>query len=411
MTPHIMPRRSRPAAAGYLLMLGLLALMGPSCDKMPLMAPSSSTLTLYAARVAVGLNGAVDVTATVIESAGTPVQNGTVVSFTTTLGAIDPFEARTNDGKVTVKFNSGTQSGTAEIRASSGGNTVKDALKISVGAAAAAKVELLANPTALSASGGTVQLTALVSDASGNRLGGVPVSFSTDAGFLGESSVTTDALGEARTPLSTTSTASVVATVVGGTAGSIKSDPVKIPVRVGPTISISATGTGVPGAVTTFAVTVTVATNGAVVRSASISFGDGSSQSIGTAGTSSIQHVYTSSGTYTVTATAIDVAGEVATATSSVSMQNVVVTVTLNQTPLSPDTVTPTDFFSTATVTPSGTVERYEWDFGDKKGVRTTSSGETSYLYTTTGLMTVTVRAVTTTGASGIAKKDIVVVK
>ena len=43
-----------------------------------------------------------------------------------------------------------------------------------------------------------MQLTAIVSDASGNRLAGVPVTFATDAGVLASTSATTDGNGEAR---------------------------------------------------------------------------------------------------------------------------------------------------------------------------------------------------------------------
>jgi hypothetical protein len=389
-------------------MLGLLALLGPSCDKMPLTAPSSSTITLYAARVTVGLNGSVDITATVIESAGTPVQNGTVVTVTTTLGSIDPAEARTNAGKVTVKFNSGTQSGTAEIRASSGGNTVTDGLKISVGAAAAGKVELLANPTALPASGGSVELTAIVSDTSGNRLGGVPVSFTTDNGLLGQTSVLSDANGEARTVLSTTAKAIVGASVVGGTNGTVKSDNLTIPVRVGPTVSITVPSTSlVPGVAGVFSVTVTA--GGSSVRTASITFGDGGSQSVGTSGTSSASHVYSKGGTFIVTAAATDTAGETTTATASVSVQDVFVTISGFTVSSNPTTAAAVEFTVSATSSSaSAPIERYEWNFGDNT-TWNTSNGFTSHKYSASGTYKVTVRVVTTTGAAASATREIVV--
>ena len=100
---------------------------------MPLAAPTDSTITLFASSTTVGLNGSIEITATVIESAGTPVQNGTVVTFTTTLGTIEPNEASTNNGKVTVTLLAGTRSGTAEVRAFSGGTSSADALTVTVG--------------------------------------------------------------------------------------------------------------------------------------------------------------------------------------------------------------------------------------------------------------------------------------
>ena len=380
-----------------------------SCDKMPLSAPTESTITLYASNTTVGLNGSVDITATVIESAGTPVQNGTVVTFTTTLGTIEPNEARTNNGKATVKLLAGTRSGTAEVRAFSGGTSSGDPLTVTVGAAAAGKVELLANPSALPASGGVVQLTAVVSDTAGNRLSSVPVTFTTDAGVLATTSATTDGNGEARSSLSTTAKARVTASVVGGTTTSLTAT-LDIPVRVGPTVEISVPASNlVPGLPATFSVTVSA--GGAAVRSAVIEFGDGGRQSLSTSGTSSVTHVYSSSGTYIVTAEATDTAGESAMATASVSVQPVVVTVSLIVLPTTVTTTTPAEFSASATTTPAGaTIERYEWNFGDGS-LRTTSGSNTSHLYTAGGgrRYVVSVRAVTTSGASGTAQREIVV--
>jgi hypothetical protein len=404
-----MRNRSWQAAAAAGLAVCLTAAGFASCDKMPLAAPTESTITLYAASTTVGINGAVDITATVIESAGTPVQNGTVVTFTTTLGTIEPLEARTNNGKATVKLLAGTRSGTAEVRAFSGGAASADALKITVGAAAAGKVELLANPSALPASGGVVQLTAVVSDASGNRLSLVPVTFTTDAGVLAATSSTTDANGEARSALQTTAKARVTASVVGGTSSSLTAS-IDIPVRVGPTITISVPSASlVPGVPATFSVAVNA--GGAAVRSATIDFGDGGRQSVSTSGLSTATHVYNASGTYIVTAEAVDTAGETGQATASVSVQSVVVTVSMTVTPSTITTTTPAEFSASATTTPAGaTIERYEWNFGDGN-IRTTSGSTTSHLYQLGGgrRFVVSVRAVTVTGASGTAQREIVV--
>jgi len=407
MTRRLTRERWRPAAAA--LALCLAAAGATSCDKMPLAAPTDSIITLFASGTTVGLNGSLDITATVIESAGTPVQNGTVVNFTTTLGTIEPNEARTTNGKATVRLLAGTRSGTAEVRAFSGGTSSGDALSVTVGAAAAGRVELLANPSALPAAGGVVQLTAIVSDASGNRLSGIPVSFTTDAGVLAPTSDTSDGNGEARTALTTTGKARVTASVVGGTSASL-SATLDIPVRVGPTVSISAPlASLVPGVPATFSVSVNP--GGAAVRTAAIDFGDGSTQGVSTSGLSVATHVYTSSGIYIVTAEATDTAGETATATASVSVQAVVVTVSMTVSPATITTAAPAEFTASATTAPAGaTIERYEWNFGDGS-VRTTSGSSTSHLYTSGGgrRYVVSVRAVTITGASGTAQREIVV--
>ena len=404
MTRRFTPGRWRPAAAA--LALCLAAAAATSCDKMPLAAPTDSTITLFASGTTVGLNGSIDVTATVIESAGTPVQNGTVVNFTTTLGTVEPNEARTNNGKATVKLLAGTRSGTAEVRAFSGGISSGDPLSVSVGAAAAGKVELLANPSALPAAGGVVQLTAIVSDASGNRLSGIPVSFTTDAGILTPTSATSDGNGEARAALTTTGKARVTASVVGGTNASL-SATLDIPVRVGPTVTITVPAASlVPGVPATFSVSVNA--GGAAVRVATIDFGDGSRQPVSTSGLSIATHVFTSTGTFIVTAEATDTAGETATATASVSVQPMVVTASLTVASTTLTTSTPTVFTASAATLPAGgVIERYEWDFGDGS-TRTTSGPSTSHQYAVGGgrRYIATVRAVTTSGASGTAQID-----
>jgi hypothetical protein len=388
----------------------LAALAAPACDKMSLVAPSDTTITLYASSTTVGLNGTVDVTATVIEAAGTPVQNGTVITFTTTLGALDPLEARTSGGKATVKLSTGTKSGTATVNAFSGSSSATTPLSISIGAAAAGSVSLLANPSALPASGGTVQLTAVVNDSSSNRLAGVPVTFTTDGGVLAQTSVTTDGNGEARTSLSTTASAKVTASVIGGSSASALTASLSIPVRVGPTVTISIpSGNLLPGVPAVFSVS--VAAGGSLVRSASIDFGDGGVQPVSTSGLSSVSHTYGSSGTYVVTAIATDAAGESTTATASVSVQDVVVAVTLTVSPSTITTSTIVVFSAVATTNPTGgAFEAYEWDFGDGY-TRTTSGPSTSHTYSIGGgrRYIATVRAVTKSGAAGTAQVDFIV--
>ncbi len=117
-------RRPTPATLSRraLVALGLLAVVASAaCDKVPLTAPTGSTVTLFSNTTIVPVNGAAEITATVIEAGGTQVQNGTLVTFTTTIGQLDPAEARTRDGKVTVRLMSGSRSGRAVVRAFSGG--------------------------------------------------------------------------------------------------------------------------------------------------------------------------------------------------------------------------------------------------------------------------------------------------
>ena len=116
---------SAPARRRHLTVLGLLLAAGlaVSCDRVPLTAPTESTIQLFSTAPSVPLNGSIDLIATITEQAGTPVPDGTLVSFTTTLGRLEPSETRTDNGKATVKLMAGTQSGTATVTAFSGAAT------------------------------------------------------------------------------------------------------------------------------------------------------------------------------------------------------------------------------------------------------------------------------------------------
>src|SRR3954469_5552140 len=96
------------------------------CNKVPLLAPSGTTITLGTNSTIVQSNGSALVTATLLESSGTPVQNGTSVTFSTNLGRMTPVEAETVNGVATAQFQATGGSGVAEIRATSGGAKPSD---------------------------------------------------------------------------------------------------------------------------------------------------------------------------------------------------------------------------------------------------------------------------------------------
>ncbi|MEW5981688.1 MAG: PKD domain-containing protein [Acidobacteriota bacterium] len=393
------PRQTLAPQAAVVLALAFLA----SCDKMPLMAPTGTEITLYASSTVMPVNGSVEITATVIESAGTPVQNGTVVTFLTTLGTLDPVEARTNAGKATVRLYSGSQSGIAEVRAASGGASIVDALQIKVGGAAAERVDLFASPSSLPPSGGAVQLVATVSDANGNRLAGVPVTFIADEGALSQPTVISDGQGEARNGLTTT----VAATVMAIVRSDVSAD-VTVNLRSAPAVAISSdTSAPTENQPVTFTVTITTEAGSAAVRTASVDFGDGSSQTIGT-GTTTTQHTYTRAGTFTVVATATDAAGETSVATFGIFVQPApAINITVSYTPSSPvkDQIVT---FTATTSCASGTcpIDRYEWDFGDGASAITTGPSS-SRAYGAAGIYNVVVRVFSTNGQSGVARFQI----
>ncbi len=400
--------------------IGILSL-ATACDKVPLLAPTGSVISLFASSSVVPLNSEIEIVANVIENgvtstpttpttggtptattsststagAGTPVQNGTLVSFTTTIGRIEPSEARTNNGQVRVKFIAGTQSGTATITAFSGGASGK-LENLKVGSAAVERVLISASPQTLGPAGGSSTITARVEDTSGAGLAGVPVTFSTDNGTLSAASAVTDALGNATTVLNTSRAAKVTANVAGKTADvTVGLNPRTGVTIAGPTTPVSA------GQPATFTVGVGSTAN---IRDVTVDFGDGSQQSLGAiSGSTTVQHTYAEAGTYTVRATATEASGfteQVATSITILPGQPPAVIITAsNNNPSLGETVIFTATVSGAT----STILRYEWDFGNGAEPRTaqTTGNRATTAYTTVGTKVITVRVVQASGPSG----------
>ena len=156
-----------------------------SCEQVPLLAPTATTVTINASPGILPFNGSAQITATVIELGGTPVHDGTLVTFATTLGTLDPTEAQTRSGQAVVTLRAGTQSGIAEVSAFSGSAHSATPARVAIGAAAAAGIAVAASPGTVPAGGGTVTLIARPTDADGNALPGVPVSCTLPGDFAG----------------------------------------------------------------------------------------------------------------------------------------------------------------------------------------------------------------------------------
>src|ERR1700758_2741913 len=88
--------RLHALAAVCLLVAGFVSI--DSCQRVPLLAPSGSTITLTASTNVLPINGTTAIIAQVIEAAGTPPHSGTHVTFTTSLGAVQPSDAETDAG-------------------------------------------------------------------------------------------------------------------------------------------------------------------------------------------------------------------------------------------------------------------------------------------------------------------------
>jgi len=423
MVTHMRPLASRAAGLGAMTILSFAL----ACDKVPLLAPTGSVISLFATANTVPLNSEIEIVANVIENgvtstgngttgtpgtsttstttagAGTPVQNGTLVSFTTTIGRIEPSEARTNNGTVRVKFVSGGQSGIATITAFSGGASGK-LENLKVGSAGVERVLISASPQTLGPAGGTSTITARVEDTSGAGLAGISVTFSTDAGSLSSTSVTTDSNGNASTTLNTSRPAKVTANVIGKTAEvTVSLNPRTGVTIAGPTTPVSA---GVP---TTFTVGVSSTAN---IRDVIIDYGDGQQQSLGAISASTpVQHTYTEPNTYIVRATATEASGFTETVSTAVTIlpgqPPAVIITASNNNPSVGETVVFTATVSGAT----STILRYEWNFGAGAVPATAevTSNRATASYVSTGTKIITVRVVQATGPSGDGQTAIVV--
>jgi hypothetical protein len=101
-----------------MVLVGALA----GCAGVLFTAPPGSTCSLIANPPFIASDGAVsNITALVIEPAGTTVSDGTVILFFTDIGIIDR-EAKTKDGLAHVNFTSDSRSGVAHISAVCGGS-------------------------------------------------------------------------------------------------------------------------------------------------------------------------------------------------------------------------------------------------------------------------------------------------
>ena len=402
-----------------------------ACDKVPLLAPSGSTITLTVTATALPVNGTTQIVAQVLEAGGTPPQDGTLIVFTTSMGSVQPPEAQTKGGRVTVTFNAGTANGTATITASSGGASASgtNAAKIAIGTAAVGSVRVSANPTLLPALGGSSTITAVVIDINGNPLSSAPISFSTTAGVLDQATISTDQNGAATAILRTTTAATVTA-AVGAQAGSTTAPPatgapatpvttgtasgtVTVNVAGSPTLTITAPATtpsaGLPASFT-FAVTVP-ATNGSAIRNVTVDWGDGQTQDLGVVTVStSVSHTYRSEGSYLIVGTVTDSFGTVVKNSTTVAVNPKpqpavsIVATTANPT-------AGTDMVFTASVAPvagNGSVIRsVSVDFGDgtttSLGAITGTSISLHHVYQVGGTYSVVLTATDSNGGVGTA--------
>lgn len=336
-----------PARSSVLLAIFAFATLA-SCDTVPLTAPTDSTVLLIVSTTVVPVNGTADLIASVIEKAGTPVHNGTIVTFTSSFGTVEPREARTDaSGKAYAKFIGSSQSGVAKIGAFSGAAKATE-IEVKVGAAAAETVVLRAEPAVVSPNGGTVDVIAIVTDASGNPLPGAPVVFSADNGSLDNTTVTTNGDGRSQTRLTTNRE-----TIVRARAGAKEATNFTVRVVTLPTVTITlspAAQNPTVGIPVSFSVALPTTALSAPLQNVFIEFGDGDSLNLGPiTGATGFTHTYNVEGGFTVRATAVDVTGQRGTSSIAFVVTRSVPGVTLTAAPSSALVAAPITFTVGAT--------------------------------------------------------------
>ena len=113
--------------------LNLVYLLGAQgCENLPLLAPTESTIIVVASDSVIPVDGESIITAVVTEAVGTPVQNGTLVTFSTTLGSISPQESKTQNGRAMTRLLARKTPGTATVTAFSG-RSISNTVSVHIG--------------------------------------------------------------------------------------------------------------------------------------------------------------------------------------------------------------------------------------------------------------------------------------
>ena len=202
-----------------------------SCGQAPLTAPVGSTVAINVNPPFIAAHGdSAIVSVFVLEPAGTPVPDGTVVQFFTTLGTIQK-QGKTNDGVARVNLISDTLSGTARITVFAGAATATS--DVIIGAARPTRITFgLIDPRIdLGAGKSIAEFRVTVQDTNGNVIPKVPVRFSVVDSpaldrILNVADIFTDNSGDAFNRVQTTrkvaGTIRIRADVLSGTALSVE---------------------------------------------------------------------------------------------------------------------------------------------------------------------------------------------
>ncbi len=182
-----------------LLVLVLVAAGG--CDKATPVAPAEATLSISANPTRIQPDGTSDITVIARKGDGSPVNEGTEINFSTSLGQIEPLVLTSDRGVATAVLSGRGERGMATVEASSGAAAAV-MVDVQIGALPTI-MTLQATPPQISQElpldGQVIQLVATVFDDRGLALENLRVIFETEKGELasGGRVVLTDTEGQA----------------------------------------------------------------------------------------------------------------------------------------------------------------------------------------------------------------------
>jgi PKD repeat protein len=233
--------------------------------------------------------------------------------------------------------------------------------------------------------------------------------FSADNGSLSSNSAVTNDAGDATVTLTTTRQTIVRASVAG------KEGQTTINVASFPTASITL-NPATPVAGQTFQVTITptVPTGGSPVQNLIVDFGDGSSPRTlgGASSAQTLSHTYARPGTFTITVTMVDAAGQRNTSSTVVTVQPASVGVTISPSPNPATAGSPVTFTATVANPNNLPISTIRFNFGDGGSSTQAVAGNTAttqHTYQSGGNYTVTATATDTAGNSYSGSTQLIV--
>ena len=167
-----------------LAIVTMLALIVGSvaCDSASPVAPPGTVLTITASPSRIASDGVSTVRVTALKPNGTPVNPGTLIRLSTTIGSIASTVSTDNTGEATTQLSGNGDFGVATVSATIGSGEAAT-VDVTIGLLAAS-ITLQATPTSVPETGGNVDLLAVVRDDQSQPLKDATVNFSATVGAL-----------------------------------------------------------------------------------------------------------------------------------------------------------------------------------------------------------------------------------